>query len=44
VTIPEFKQLVDEIKKEINEIDQNELKRRQQASRDFALIIQLNFT
>jgi len=42
--MPEFKELVDEIKKEINEVDQNELKRRQQAGGDFALIIQLNFT
>ncbi|HEV3316607.1 MAG TPA: rhodanese-like domain-containing protein [Candidatus Angelobacter sp.] len=35
--LPEFKQLVDEVKKEIKEIDVHELKRMQQAG-DFELI------
>src|SRR5690349_3640633 len=36
--MPEFKQLVDEIKKEIKEINQDELKRMQQAGDDVAVI------
>jgi rhodanese-related sulfurtransferase len=36
--MPEFKKLVDEIKKEITEVSSDELKRMQQAGEDFALI------
>ena len=36
--MPEFKQLVDEAKKEIQEIDVAQLKRMQQAKEDFLLI------
>jgi rhodanese-related sulfurtransferase len=38
MTMPEFKKLVDEIKKEITEVSSDELKRMQQAGEDFALI------
>jgi rhodanese-related sulfurtransferase len=36
--LPEFKQLVDEAKSQIKEIDADELKRMQQANDDFTLI------
>src|SRR5882672_1716016 len=36
--LPEYKQLVDEAKREIKEIDASELKRMQQAQQDFTLI------
>jgi len=36
--LPEFKQLVDEAKSQISEIDADELKRMQQAGVDFTLI------
>src|SRR5205823_6719360 len=38
MALPEFKQLCDEAKKEIREIDSAELRRMQQARQDFALI------
>jgi len=38
MTLPEFKMLVDEAKKEIREIDAEELKRMQRAKEDFVLI------
>ena len=38
MALPEFKQLCDEAKKEIREIDAAELRRMQQAREDFALI------
>lgn len=38
MAMPEFKQLVDEIKKEIQEIDAGELRNMQQAGKDFSLI------
>src|SRR5438067_1404948 len=38
MALPEFKQLCDEAKKEIREIDSAELRRMQQAHQDFALI------
>jgi sulfur-carrier protein adenylyltransferase/sulfurtransferase len=38
MAMPEFKQLVDEIKKEITEIDARELQRMKQSGEDFALI------
>ncbi len=38
MALPEFKQLVDEAKKQIQEIDVAELKRMQQAKEDFLLI------
>ena len=38
MALPEFKQLCDEAKKEIREIDSAELRRMQQAKQDFALI------
>ncbi|HXZ29159.1 MAG TPA: rhodanese-like domain-containing protein [Terriglobales bacterium] len=38
MALPEFKQLVDEAKKQIQEIDVAELKRMQQAQEDFLLI------
>jgi rhodanese-related sulfurtransferase len=38
VTMPEFKQLVDQVKKEITEINQDELRRMQQAGDDLAII------
>ena len=36
--MPEFKQLVDEVKKEIKEVNQEELRRMQQAGDDLAII------
>lgn len=36
--MPEFKQLVDEIKKDIKEIDSDALQRMQQSGEDFSLI------
>ena len=36
--LPEFKQIVDEAKKEIKEIDQAELKRMKGAKQEFALV------
>jgi rhodanese-related sulfurtransferase len=36
--MPEFKQLVDEVKKEIKEINQDELQHMQQAGEDVAII------
>ena len=36
--MPEFKQLVDEVKKEIKEINKDELKRMQQSGDDVAII------
>jgi rhodanese-related sulfurtransferase len=36
--MPEFQQLCNEAKREISEIDVNELKRMQQSGKDFALI------
>jgi len=38
MALPEFKQLCDEAKKDIREIDAAELRRMQQAHQDFALI------
>jgi rhodanese-related sulfurtransferase len=38
VALPEFKQLVDEAKREIHEIDSGELRHMQQQGEDFALI------
>jgi len=38
MTMPEFKQLVDEIKKEITEVSSDELQQMQQAGEDFVLI------
>ncbi len=38
MAMPEFKQLVDEAKRNIKEIDVNELKRMQKAGEDFVLI------
>lgn len=38
MALPEFKQLVDEAKKQIQEVDVAELKRMQQAKEDFLLI------
>ena len=38
MAMPEFKQLVDEIKKEIKEIDGDELKRMQESGEQFELI------
>jgi len=38
VPLPEFKQLVDEAKSQITEIDADELKRMQQAGEDFTVI------
>jgi rhodanese-related sulfurtransferase len=38
MAMPEFKHLVDDIKKEIKEIDGDELQRMQQSGEDFALI------
>jgi rhodanese-related sulfurtransferase len=38
MTMPEFQQLANEAKKEIQEIDAAELKRMQQSGEDFALI------
>lgn len=38
MTLPEFKQIVDEARREIEEIDVDELKRMQRAGEDFVLI------
>jgi rhodanese-related sulfurtransferase len=38
MTLPEFKQLVDEAKSQIQEIDSSELRKMQQRGEDFALI------
>ena len=38
MTMPEFKQLVDEVKKDVNEIGIEDLKRLKQNESDFALI------
>jgi rhodanese-related sulfurtransferase len=38
MTMPEFHQLVDEAKKEIKEIDPQELKKMQQSGEDFVLV------
>jgi adenylyltransferase/sulfurtransferase len=38
MTLPEFKQIVDEAKREIKEIDAAELRRMQQSGADFALV------
>lgn len=38
MTMPEFKQLVDEIKKKIHEIGPDQLKQMQQSGEDFVLI------
>jgi rhodanese-related sulfurtransferase len=38
MTLPEFKQLVDEAKSQINEIGPNDLRRMQQSGEDFTLI------
>jgi adenylyltransferase/sulfurtransferase len=38
MAMPEFKQLVDEIKKEIKEIDAGELQRLKQTGEDFSLV------
>jgi rhodanese-related sulfurtransferase len=38
MAIPEFKQLVDEIKKEITEIDSDELRKMQQSGEKFELV------
>ncbi len=38
MTLPEFKMLVDEAKKEIREISADEVRRMQQAGSDFALV------
>lgn len=38
MTLPEFKQLVDEAKREIREIDSNELRQMRQRGEDFCLI------
>ena len=38
MALPEFKQLVDEARREIAEIDSRELRRMQQAHEDFALV------
>ena len=36
--MPEFKRLVDEVKKEIKEVNPDDLKRMQQSGEDFALV------
>lgn len=38
MTMPEFKQLVNEVKKEVREVDVSELKHLQDGQQDFALV------